>query len=198
MITKNEREPLAKDAICSAFHCPLGVIAEFDNWEESGWMFVVAATRYWATNHLVRSLVLNHPQLVKSLVQFCQLCKLTPQLSCQRCLWQTTLAENISCTPPVAAGLLWFIKLESTPDGATWVNVTISAFQWSYGSLLYNVWEPRSSWYYVRWTTKTRNSLKKIVHCHLATVIVTNLSRTSALADENEFFLWLFYTLNMW
>ena len=36
MITKDEREPLAKDAICSALHCPLAVIAEFDNWEESG------------------------------------------------------------------------------------------------------------------------------------------------------------------
>ena len=66
MITKDEREPLAKDAICSALHCPLGVIAEFDNWEEGGWM--VAATKYWATNPLVRSLVPNHPQLVKSLV----------------------------------------------------------------------------------------------------------------------------------
>ena len=41
MITKDEREPLAKDAICSAFHCPLAVIAEFDNWEESGWMLMV-------------------------------------------------------------------------------------------------------------------------------------------------------------
>ena len=45
MITKDERKPLAKDAICSALHCPLPVIAEFDNWEESGWM-LVAATRY--------------------------------------------------------------------------------------------------------------------------------------------------------
>lgn len=38
------------------------------NWEESGWMLVVAATRYWATNRLVHSLVPNHSQLVKSLV----------------------------------------------------------------------------------------------------------------------------------
>ena len=66
--TKDKRKPLAKCAICSALHCPLGVIAEFDNWEESGWMLVVAATSYWATKHLVLSLVPNHPQLVKSLV----------------------------------------------------------------------------------------------------------------------------------
>ena len=68
MVTKDERESLAKDAICSVLHCPLAVVAEFDNWEESGWMLVVAATRYWATNRLVHSLVPNHSQLVKSLV----------------------------------------------------------------------------------------------------------------------------------
>ena len=68
MVTKDEREPLAKDAICSVLHCPLAVVAEFDNWEESGWMLVVAATRYWATNRLVHSLVPNHSQLIKSLV----------------------------------------------------------------------------------------------------------------------------------
>ena len=31
MVTKDEREPLAKDAICSVLHCPLAVVAEFDN-----------------------------------------------------------------------------------------------------------------------------------------------------------------------
>ena len=81
-------------------------------------------------------------------LQFCQLCKSTSLPYCRRCLWETTaLVEGISCIPPVAAGLLWFTELEPTPDGAIWVKVTILAFQWSYGSLLCNTWEPRSSWY---------------------------------------------------
>ena len=66
-LVEEERKSLAKEMFSSFLNCP-SVMDRFDNWEESSWILVVAATKFWASNRLVSKQVPNLAQVVRALI----------------------------------------------------------------------------------------------------------------------------------